>query len=251
VDDNLFEDNVDPDEDLGFSVTAAPDSQPEPDPLPEPDPDTDSGLKVATGFFEQGSSFAEAINGPADAAWFKILDAEQGGFVTEGASTTAGDWVNRSSLSELALTEGRYFVKSWGPESRQSDFQSGNIAFGSQESFVEMGSRPLPANGEVNLSELIDTGNLTDGSFVRVLVTNPQQDFGFLPPGDLAEGSPLTVDVGGAGTTLNVWVDVFLGERSGWSRTEFTAEEDVSTSAVEPISLAGLAADDVSGLAIG
>jgi hypothetical protein len=218
-----------------------------------PEPPAEQGLQVATGWFDQGSSFAEAIEGPSDAAWFKIFDAQGGGFITEGASRIAGgDWVSAGSLAQMSLSEGRFFVKSWGPQSRQTDWQSGNVTLGRDDSFVEMSGRPLPPGQEVSLGSIIDSENLTDESFVRVFVPG-QEDFGFLSASDLSGASPLSITTGSVGSSTNVWVDLFLSGqgRSGWSRTEFDVEQGVSAASVDPVVMTGLAEDDTSSLGIG
>jgi hypothetical protein len=216
--------------------------------------DSERGNSVATGWFDPGSTFAEAIEGPSDAAWFKIFDAQGGGFVTDGATRIAGgDWVSKGSLDQMDLSAGRFFVKSWGPESRQTDWQSGNVNLGREDSFVTMSGRSLPAGQEASLGDIIDTENLSAESFVRVFVPG-ERDFGFLSANDLGGASPLSVTAGPAGSTTNVWVDIFLSGqgRSGWSRSEFSAEDAVAPAADSSINLAGFAAeDDAASLGIG
>jgi hypothetical protein len=205
-------------------------------------------LIFSSGFFNLGGGIADAINGPSDARWYKIFDGDQGGFITEGASRVLGGWVPAADLDQIDLNEGRYFVKSWGPDSGLSDFVSGNISFGNRDSFVEVGRPEVAANQDITLDQIIDASNLADDGSVRVFVPG-RQDFGFLSGDELGTE---TFNFGSDGTRTTIWIDTFLSGqgRSGWSRTEVTADADVAAPS-ETISVAGVAEGDVSAFGLG
>jgi hypothetical protein len=185
-------------------------------------------LVADSGFFRADASYAAAIEGPADVRWYQIYDPEADTFVTEGAESVARErWVEADSLAEMPLQEGRFWVRSWGPESGFSDWGGGRVTTGGPDSRATVVERSFAPEQEVALAELIGTTELPEAAYVRV--TTEQRDFGWLRADGLAE---TTFDTGAeAGDRMAVWVDTYLegAGRSGWSRTTVTTTTDLDT----------------------
>jgi hypothetical protein len=115
---------------------------------------------------------------------------------------------------------------------------------------VEVGRPEVTANQDITLDQIIDASNLGDDGWVRVFVPG-QQDFGFLSADELTTEA---FNFGPDGTRTSIWIDSFLSGhgRSGWSRTEVTADVDVAPVADNSISPGGFAAeDDAASFGIG
>lgn len=174
-------------------------------------------LQARTGFFTRGETFADRITPPADTAYIRIFDADSGTWVAppEENGTIDGRWMRASALETLPLSEGRYFVKSWGPDSLQSEWVGFRVAEGTARTAFGPPDEPLSLDQtDVTAADLLDLGDLPGSGYLRVHTGS--EDSGWFSTRERAD-TPLPIpDTAG---THPLWVDHWAdGVRLGWQR---------------------------------
>ena len=197
-------------------------------------------LTAGTGFLQSGDTFDTLVEGASDAnlTFFKVFDFSAGSFTTDGVSDedVTDGFISASALSDLNFDSGRYAVKAFDSAAGETtNFVTGQFGRapgdleGGEPSLVRVGDKELAPNADVSLDEVVDTSDLRDQDFVKVIVqrdgaTVETASTDFVKASDLSDTS---FNTGEQGTETTLFVDTFISGngRSGFASNDIEAVE--------------------------
>ena len=206
-------------------------------------------IYTSNGFVQDGSTFEDVIHySGTDASWFKLWDASDRDYYTEGAEETDGNWVTAESLSQMDLphNQNKFWIQSWGADSGLSEWKDFTATVGQDRSTVEVSDDTVVASSTVTYDQVIDISNFDSNGYLRVW--NADESKYLDESGDkwikASELSNYSFNPGSNGQETKIWVDTWLPDsgRSGWEDLKVSAEEQTTNA---NLSLLSFTVDDV------
>lgn len=176
------------------------------------------GPTVVNGFVAEEVTFADLIELPDSASYFRLFDKEDGEFLGEG-----DNWLTAGELGSLSPGAGdhQFFVSFW-QEGGMSEWVDFSARTAEQTSVIGTRNWIAPDTTDLTYGDLMNTEHLHADAWIRIYDGAQGQIVGgdWLRADSLADHEFPTDSTGEA--PVQVWVDTYLeGQgRSGWDSFE-------------------------------